>query len=280
MEQRYRMERPIERSRLRAKCGLLYYGACRRLLWLTMRRRFAAQKGKLLPCVQAAHHTILLRKLRDVDMQYQYNKIINLRVACAALDGVLLRPGQVFSYWRLLGRPTYRKGYVDGMVLHGGTFGPGVGGGLCQMSNLIYWMTLHTPLTVLERHRHGYDVFPDSNRTQPFGSGATCFYPHGDLMIRNDTGDTFQLHVWLTDTELHGEWRATAAPCVSYRVLERNHVVRGEYWGGFSRHNELYRQVFSLSGELLAEEFIVANHALMMYSPFLGEPNDPARHVQ
>ena len=52
---------------------------------------------------------------------------------------------------------------------------------------------LHTPLTVTERWRHGYDVFPDSNRTQPFGSGATCFYNYMDLMVRNDTPDTWRL---------------------------------------------------------------------------------------
>lgn len=44
-----------------------------------------------------------------------------------------------------------------------------------------------TPLTVVERYRHSHDVFPDANRTQPSGSGATCAYPHRDLMIRNDT---------------------------------------------------------------------------------------------
>ncbi|MEI3305467.1 MAG: VanW family protein [Dysosmobacter sp.] len=54
-------------------------------------------------------------------------------------------------------------------------------------------MTLHTPLTVVERYRHSHDVFPDANRTQPFGSGATCAYPHRDLMIRNDTQQPFQL---------------------------------------------------------------------------------------
>ena len=59
------------------------------------------------------------------------------------------------------------------------------GGRPVQMTNLLYWMTLHTPLTVTERWRHGYDVFPDSNRTQPFGSGATCFYNYMDLMVRN-----------------------------------------------------------------------------------------------
>ena len=70
------------------------------------------------------------------------------------------------------------------MVLHYGSFQTGIGGGLCQLSNLIYWMTLHTPLTVTERYRHSFDVFPDSRRTQPFGSGATCSYNYLDLQIK------------------------------------------------------------------------------------------------
>ena len=49
-------------------------------------------------------------------MQYQYNKITNLRLAAARLDGVVLRPGETFSYWRLIGRPSRRKGYLDGIV--------------------------------------------------------------------------------------------------------------------------------------------------------------------
>ena len=101
------------------------------------------------PHLHFRHRTPLLRKLKDVDMQYQYNKIVNLRLAAACLDGVVLRPGETFSYWRLIGRPTRRKGYLDGIVLFCGTFRPGVGGGLCQLSNLIFWMTLHTPLTVV-----------------------------------------------------------------------------------------------------------------------------------
>ena len=50
--------------------------------------------------------------------------------------------------------------------------------------------------------RQGYDVFPDVNRTQPFGSGATCYYPHGDLMLRNDTSDDFQLVIAVSYTHL------------------------------------------------------------------------------
>ncbi len=272
--------RPIKRSKLRVKSGMAYYGLKRRLLWLGMDKHFAKKCSGELPCLYFQHKTILLRELKDVEMQYQYNKITNLRVASEKLNGVIIRPGEVFSYWKLIGKPTYAKGYVDGMVLKNGGFQYGVGGGLCQLSNLIYWMTLHTPLTVIERHRHGYDVFPDSNRTQPFGSGATCFYPHGDLMIRNDTAFPFQLSIWLDDEFLNGQWRSTFPPELSYRIIERNHEMSSEYWGGFSRHNELYRQTYSLDGELLLEELVVENHALMMYSPFLNEPNESECHLQ
>ena len=172
------MPRPIERSRLRLLCGRLWYTLLRYALWYFGGIRFARRRpAPECRCLHFAHRTPLLRKLRAVDMRYQHNKIVNLRIAAARLDGVVLRPGETLSYWRLIGRPTRRKGYLDGIVLFCGTFRPGVGGGLCQLSNLLFWMTLHTPLTVVERYRHSYDVFPDSGRTQPFGSGAPCDYP-------------------------------------------------------------------------------------------------------
>ncbi len=126
-------------------------------------------------------------------------------------------------------------------MLQDGTFRAGVGGGLCQLSNLLFWMTVHTPLTVVERHRHGYDVFPDANRTQPFGSGATCFYPHGDLMIYNGTQETFQIRVRVGEKYLMGEIRSTGQPKCRYAIEEREHAVQSEFWGGYSRHNQLWQ---------------------------------------
>ena len=109
------------------------------------------------------------------------------------------------------------------------------------MTNLLYWMTLHTPLTVTERWRHGYDVFPDSNRTQPFGSGATCFYNYMDLMVRNDTPDTWRLVLQVTDTPSGGGVAGRRPPAPArYEVYEKEHEIRGEYWGGFTRHNTLF----------------------------------------
>lgn len=264
--------RPVRRSRLRLWCGRMYYTLLRRAMWHFGGLHFARRSSALrCPHLHFRHCTPLLRKLKDVDMQYQYNKITNLKLAAARLNGVVLRPGETFSYWRLIGCPTRRKGYLEGIVLFCGTFRPGVGGGLCQLSNLIFWMTLHTPLTVVERYRHSYDVFPDSGRTQPFGSGATCVYPYRDLMIRNDPQTTFRLHVTVGDEFLEGEWRADRCAEYSYRVVERDHCMKSEFWGGYSRHNKLYREVYDAEGRQVDEQFITRNDALMMYAPFLGE---------
>lgn len=268
--------KPVKRGKLRLLAGRAAYTAARYALWASGRFRFAKnRRAQPLPCLHFRHVTPLLRRLKDVDMQYQYNKIINLRLAVACIDGLVLHPGETFSYWKCIGKPTARKGYVDGMVLHYGSFGPGIGGGLCQLSNLIFWMTMHTPLTITERYRHSFDVFPDAGRTQPFGSGATCVYPYRDLMVRNDTRQDFQLFLRVGEVHLEGEWRSINAPDYGYKIVERNHRMEREYWGGFSRHNQLYRQTLSPAGKILHEELLTENHALMMYSPFLEAAAEP-----
>ena len=266
----YNPLQPIRRSKLRLKLGKAYYTYRRYLLWLSPKLKFAKQHSDTrLQHLCFKHQTLLLRQLRDVDMVYQYNKITNLKLAVDCLNHIIIRPGETLSYWKLIGRPTYKRGYVDGMVLFCGSFGPGVGGGLCQLSNLIFWMTLHTPLTVVERYRHSYDVFPDAGRTQPFGSGATCIYPYRDLMIRNDTSETYQLCLKVGEKYLEGQWYSEKDPLYYYKIIEKNHLIKSEHWGGYSRHNEIYRQIFDKEDNLLKEEYITENHALMMYAPFI-----------
>ncbi|WP_025689782.1 VanW family protein [Paenibacillus zanthoxyli] len=264
--------RPKQRSRLRLFAGKPYFIWKRYVKWLTEKKKVANTFSRdALPCKVFEHATPLLRKLRKVDMQLQYNKITNLRLAVQKLDGLIIKPGETFSYWRRIGKPTRRKGYVDGMVLYYGGFKSGVGGGLCQLSNLIYWMTLHSPLTVTERHRHSYDVFPDEQRTQPFGSGATCSYNYLDLQLRNDTDTEYQLKVWLTDTHLHGEWRAAEPPLYTYEVYESDHAISLEPWGGYLRRNSICRRLIARDGSTAFDEYITDNTALMMYAPLLKE---------
>lgn len=154
---------PARRGGLRLWLGKRYFCARRWLWWHTSGVRFARRRPEFpCPVLCFRHSTPLLRKLKDVDMWMQRNKVHNLRLAVERLDGVVLLPGETLSYWKCIGDPSRRRGYVEGMMLKNGQVTSAVGGGLCQLANLIYWMTLHTPLTVTERYRHGYDVFPDS----------------------------------------------------------------------------------------------------------------------
>lgn len=266
-----RIEQPRYRSAWRMYLGGRYFTLKRHLFWYVSGIHFAKQRREACPYLCAAHHTPLYRKLKDVDMYLQHNKVENLKLALPRMNHTVLYPGETFSYWRLLGKPTKRKGYQKGMVLRNGSFSEGTGGGLCQLTNLIYWMSIHTPLTIVERHRHGYDVFPDANRTQPFGSGATCFYNYGDLMVQNNTQQIFELRLQLTEDELIGAWYSDSPPSKRYEVYEKEHEFRPEYWGGYTRHNLLHRRVYDMQGALLDDEFVVENHAIMMYSPFLTE---------
>lgn len=265
----YITPKPKRRSDLRLLLGRIYYTFCRYGHWYLGGIKFSKIREKSQSFQIFTHATPMLRKLKDVDMYLQYNKITNLKIAARQLDKITIQPGETFSYWKTIGKPSRRKGYVKGMVLKNGGYLPGVGGGLCQMSNLIYWMTLHTPLLVTERHRHGYDVFPDSNRTQPFGSGATCFYNYGDLMIRNNTDNVYQLRIRFEDDHLVGEWRSDRKPDSYYEVYEKEHLMQPEYWGGYTRHNMIYRRRYDMDGNLKADEYVVENHAIMMYSPFI-----------
>ena len=263
---------PIQRSWLRLRLGKAYYAARRYALWRSPRYRWAKERRQdSLPYLQASHKTPLLRHLRGEDMELQRNKVVNLRLAVEKLDGVLLRPGETLSYGRLIGKPSARRGYLPGMVLFLGRIGSDVGGGLCQLSNLIFWMTLHTDLTVVERYRHSHDVFPDAHRSQPFGTGATCAYPHRDLMLRNDTQETYQLRLWVGEKNLEGQWLATAPPVHRFEIQERDARMDQAAWGGYVRHNAIWRRVFDRDGNFLEDQPLFTNDAIMMYSPLLPE---------
>jgi vancomycin resistance protein VanW len=266
--------KPLHRSPLRLALGKAFYINKRRLSWYFTSTRYATRRSPdTLPHQHFTHGTPMLRALSGVDMQLQVNKKASLEIAASFIDGLILKPGETFSFWRLVGKPTERRGFKMGLVLRNGTIQQDIGGGLCQMTNLIYWMTIHTELTIAERWRHGFDVFPDAGRTQPFASGATCAYNYIDLQIRNDTPNIYQLRVYPKGDWLRGAWVSDAPSHFRYEVVEKEHAIKMEYWGGYSRHNEIWRKKFdAVSGDFVDEEFVTANHAIMMYEPLLPQP--------
>lgn len=263
--------KPIHRGPIRMWLGKRYFICRRYLKWIFGKQQFAKDLRAIqLPHLISEHRTPLLRKLKNLDMHLQHNKINNLQIAGKNISGLVIRPGETFSFWYLVGQTSKRKGYQKGMMLRNGQIVEGIGGGLCQMSNLIFWMVMHTPLTIVERWRHSFDVFPDANRTQPFGSGATLSYNYVDLQFKNETNHNYQLMLWLSDSHLEGAFYADHISEYDYEIEERNHQIVGEVWGGYTRHNQIFRKTFlKNSTELIKEEPLIENHAVMMYQPFL-----------
>ena len=124
--------------------------------------RIARKKSKEnLPYLWKGDAKILFRRLHGVDMQLQYNKATNLKLAGEKIDGIVIQPGEVFSLWNLVGRTSKRKGYLEGLTISDSALGKGRGGGLCQIGNLIHYLVLHTDLEVVEKHHHSDALFPD-----------------------------------------------------------------------------------------------------------------------
>lgn len=262
--------KPSKRSYLRSLAGREYYTFKRYLSWLLNARNYArVEPQTTLGNSAFVHRSTLLRPLKNVEMYLQHNKVTNLRLAIASLDGVVIRPGETFSIWRLVGRPSARRGFLDGLVLHNGRIEKGIGGGLCQLGNLLYWMALHSPLTVAERYRHGFDVFPDVNRTIPFACGATLAYNYIDLQLRNETSTTYQIKLWLDEEYLHGELLADKPPDRTYEVFETDHLIKLQPWGGYTRHNRIWQRSTSLIDGATETRLVTENHAIMMYEPLL-----------
>ncbi len=242
--------------------------ARRRLRWLTSPEPWAATRAtEPLPYRVKQHKSLLLRELGASEMYLQHNKVTNLRLASARVDELLIGPGEVFSFNRVVGSCTARKGYVAGMRLSNGRAHEGVGGGICQLANLLHWMFLHSPLTVVERSQHSFDPFPDNGRVLPWGVGCSIVYNYVDLVVRNDTDATFALRTSVGERYLEGELRVDRPLAHSYKVFARGEQFL-RYAGEHYRRNEIWRTVVDRrTGDTLGEELVKQNCALVTYVP-------------
>jgi vancomycin resistance protein VanW len=267
------IKKPIERGLLRQILGKEYFILKRKWNWIFTNKIYSkhnANSGYNNSVFK--HKSLILRPLKDVDMYLQENKRTNLEIAIKHLNQIEIKPNEYFSLWKLVGRPTKRKGYLEGLVLKSGKIDKDIGGGLCQLGNLLFWIFAHSPLTIKERYRHGFDVFPDVNRKVPFGAGATLSYNYIDLQIKNETENSFIIKLWMDKTHLNGELSSKEKLKESYRIEERNHQIKHQFWGGYSRHNQIVKIISTENSE--TEKMIVENHAIMMYNPFLENKNN------
>ena len=114
------------------------------------------------------------------------NKVYNLKLASQKISEYIIHPGQVFSFWHIVGSP--EKGFKKGRSIINGQLSEETGGGLCQVSGIVYHAALLGGLEILERHNHSMDIYTDETRFTPLGTDATVVYGYKDLRIRNNLG--------------------------------------------------------------------------------------------
>lgn len=127
-------------------------------------------------------------------------KVENLRVAARLLDGLELAGDQVFSFWTQVGAPIRARGFVAGRELREGCIVPGIGGGLCLLSNALYAAAARAGFRILERHPHSKR--PPGSRAA-LGEDATVAWNYVDLRFAAD-------HPWRLEVRLDADELAVA----------------------------------------------------------------------
>lgn len=111
-----------------------------------------------------------------------YNRDTNLRLACEAVNGIVIKPGEVFAYNPTLGERTPEAGYKEADSYWGNETIQTYGGGICQVSSSIYYCVMLADLEVVERYNHGF-----ISSYMPFGMDATVDWSGPDFKFRNSS---------------------------------------------------------------------------------------------
>jgi len=228
--------------------------------------KFAKTRQKeALPNVVSSHSSVLIKRGKGMDLRLQENKATNIILACRRINEIVIYPGEVFSFWKTVGKTTKRKGYKDGRVLQSNRLIPGIGGGLCNLGNTIHWLVLHSPLDVVEFHSHSDALAPEEGERKPFHSGTSVCYNHVDYRFKNNTEQVVQLLVWCDDERSYGELRSEKEFPWRYKLAEENHRFEQE-GDKYYRLSKIYKETIDReSGEVIDRKLVLDNHSEVMY---------------
>ncbi|MEL6252082.1 MAG: VanW family protein [Bacteroidota bacterium] len=133
---------------------------------------------------------------------YSGNKVHNLKIAASNFQYLLIQPGEILSFWHMVGAPVSQRNFRVGRTIIGEELNTSVGGGLCQLAGILYHLGLQAGWEILERHAHSLDLYNDKNRYTPLGADASVCYGYKDLRMRNTCGIPVILRIEISDEEI------------------------------------------------------------------------------
>lgn len=223
------------------------------------------KNDELLPNIVSSHSSNMIKRAPGVDLTLQLNKAVNIDLAGSKINGLIIRPGETFSFWDAVGKITKKKGYMEGRVLKNNKLIAGMGGGLCNLSNTLHLLVLHSPLDVTEFHKHSDALAPDEGKRKPFSAGTSVSYNNLDYRFTNNTDQTVQLVVRCEGETLVAELRSERPYKHRYELIEEDHHFKKE-GEVFYRNSMIYRNVFDIeTDDFVEKEFIHKNHSKVMF---------------
>ena len=139
------------------------------------------------------------------------NRISNVKKACELIDGIMLMPGETFSYNPALGERTEENGWLPAPAYANGEVRQEAGGGICQVSSTLYNAALYANLEIVDRTCHQFQV-----GYLPWGMDATVSWGWPEFKFRNDQDYPVKIHAWVDE--------ATNECCVQILGTDVDHV--------------------------------------------------------
>lgn len=134
------------------------------------------------------------------------NRKYNIALGASFFNGVLIKPGETFSFMGTLGNVTEARGFRQELVIKEDRTEPEVGGGLCQVSTTMFRAALNSGMEITERSNHKYRV---SYYEPPVGMDATVYDPSPDLKFKNNTNGYILIQSKIIGTTLTFEFYGT-----------------------------------------------------------------------
>lgn len=180
------------------------------------------------------------------------SRVHNVTVGASKFNGVLIRPGETFSFNSILGEVGPNEGYLPELVIKQGKTIAEYGGGLCQVSTTAFRGAVAAGLEVTERNNHAYAV----KYYSPQGTDATIYPPHPDLAFINNTPSYILLQTHISGTKLYFDFYGTD----DGRKVETEGPVVYERSDGGAMKTWWKQRVYDKDGKMFLEKTFYSNY--------------------
>ncbi|MCY4147281.1 MAG: VanW family protein [Chloroflexi bacterium] len=226
------------------------------------------------------------------------NRRDNIGLGASKLHGIVVAPGEEFSFNQQLGDITAAAGYLEGSVILGGATVTGIGGGICQVSTTMYRAALKGGYAIAERHSHGYRVGYYEYAGAGPGLDAAIWQPTVDLRFRNNTpyhlliessflpaDDALQFRIYSTQ-----RWTTRIEPPIIDDIvppppdlyIAADDLLPGQIrqvdWSAPGADVRVYRNIYDAAGALVEREAVFTRYQAWqaVYEVAAGDPRLPA----